>query len=74
MNPALQWAPDRVYSCSSAASQSLASYDCVLVKKSRAALVLLQGQRQETPLAVQIFSIQEPLHHHPFAVEQLRQP
>jgi len=48
-SPAVQWAQDRVYSSSTAASHNLASYDNFLVRKSLAASGIFQGQCQATP-------------------------
>jgi len=48
-NQAPQRKHNRIYSSSTAAFQNLAEYDYLLVKKSLAALVILQGQCQDTP-------------------------
>lgn len=41
---------------------------------SHAAYVTFQGQCQDTPQGLQLLSVQVPLHHHPFAVEQPPEP
>jgi len=49
INPVPWWGQDRVYSCLTAQSQNLASYDYVLHKKSRVAFPIFLGQCQHTP-------------------------
>jgi len=71
---ALRWAQDRICSCLTAASHNLAQYDDLLVEKSNAARAIFRGQSQETPQALQMISVQVPLQHHPFVVEQRPEP
>jgi hypothetical protein len=59
---------DRVYSCSTAASQNVASCDYFLVEKALEAFVIFRGQCQDAPLAFKMFSVQAPLYHHLFVV------
>jgi len=48
-NQALRGVLDRVYSCLTVASQTIPSYDWILVKKSIAAFAIFWGQCQDTP-------------------------
>jgi len=74
MNPAPSRAHDTVYSCSTVVAQNLAPFDYFLVEKSLAAFAIFWGQCQDTPLALQMLSVQVPPHPHPSAVEQLPEP
>jgi len=74
MNGASWLARAQIYSCLTAASHHLDQYDYFLVEKSLAALALFHGQCQGTPFILQSVSVQVPLHHHLFAVEQLPEP
>jgi len=74
INWALRWAQNRVYSCSTAASQNLASYDWFQVKRSLVAFPIFRGWCQDTPSALQLLPVQVTLYQHPSAVEQLPEP
>jgi len=71
MNHAPWQVQDRVYSCWTAASQNVTWHDYLLIEKSLVAFVIFPGQCQDTPSAIQMLSVQVPLHPLPFVDSRL---
>ena len=71
---ALKLAQDWVCSCWTVALPSIPTYDRFLVEKCIVAFAISCGPCQNTPLSLEMMSVELPEHYHPFTVEHLREP